>query len=186
MQSAPLQAILYQAARLQVISNTSLVQDTPTTGWVFTLDPQQSRTSPNLVKVSPLMVVKTAIGEKCYSTMTCKEVEFLGQTYVVDLIILENTSLEFILGMDWLMKNNVMIDCCSKKVIVSSEKDVKNSPYLSVLQVKKALKQGDLGYLFLGGLVGDSKKSITNILVVREFEDVFPDEIPQFLPEREI
>ncbi|XP_061360656.1 uncharacterized protein LOC133304603 [Gastrolobium bilobum] len=88
--------------------------------------------------------------------------------------------------MDWLMKHRVMIDCCSKKVIISSKSDVQNSPYLFVLQTVKALKQGDCGYFLLGGLVGNSKKPIADISVVCDFEDVFPDEIPHFSPEREI
>ncbi|XP_061362923.1 uncharacterized protein LOC133306619 [Gastrolobium bilobum] len=49
-----------------------------------------------------------------------------------------------------------------------------------------ALNEGDAGYIILGGLVGASKEPTANILVVCKFEDVFPEEIPHFPPEREI
>ncbi|XP_061358730.1 uncharacterized mitochondrial protein AtMg00860-like [Gastrolobium bilobum] len=80
-----------------------------------------------------------------------------------------------------------MIDCCGKRLILSHEKpSVCPSPYLSVCQTIKALKAGDLGYVFLDGLVGDMELEISSIPMVNEFADVFPDEIPEFPPKREI
>ncbi|XP_061345967.1 uncharacterized protein LOC133291677 [Gastrolobium bilobum] len=83
--------------------------------------------------------------------------------------------------------NLVKVDCCEKRLILSPEKlAVCPSPYLSVCQTVKALKAGDLGYVLLGGLVGDKEEEISNISMINEFADVFHDEIPEFPPEREI
>ncbi|XP_061339425.1 uncharacterized protein LOC133286095 [Gastrolobium bilobum] len=68
----------------------------------------------------------------------------------------------------------------------SAKNEKKDSPYLSVLQMIKVLNTGDAGYIMLGGLIGVSKEPTSSILIVCDFEDVFPEEIPQFPPEREI
>ncbi|XP_061336721.1 uncharacterized protein LOC133283828 [Gastrolobium bilobum] len=69
-----------------------------------------------------------------------------------------------------------MIDCCGKRLILSHERpSVCPSPYLSVCQTVKALKAGDLGYVLLGGLVGDKEEEISGIPVVNEFADVLKD-----------
>ncbi|XP_061355100.1 uncharacterized protein LOC133299633 [Gastrolobium bilobum] len=105
---------------------------------------------------------------------------------MVDLIVLEGMNLHIILGMDRLVRYGVMIDCCSRKIYFSAKNEKNDSPYLSVLQTIKALNVGDGGYIMLGGLVGDSKEPTLSIPIVCDFEEVFPDEIPQFPPEREI
>ncbi|XP_061346468.1 uncharacterized protein LOC133292110 [Gastrolobium bilobum] len=45
---------------------------------------------------------------------------------------------------------------------------------------------GAVGYVFMGGHVGEKSEEILNISVVKEFVEVFPNEIPEFSPEREI
>ncbi|XP_061339568.1 uncharacterized protein LOC133286197 [Gastrolobium bilobum] len=88
--------------------------------------------------------------------------------------------------MDWLVRYGVMLDCCSRRIFFSSKGEKPDSLYLTAPQLNKALDEGDSGYIILGGLVGDSKEPTANILVVCEFEDVFPEEIPHFPPEKEI
>ncbi|XP_061376209.1 receptor-like protein EIX2 [Gastrolobium bilobum] len=74
----------------------------------------------------------------------------------------------------------------SKTIYVSSNDEERESPYLSVLRVVKALKEGDSGFILFVGLVGINKEPISDIPIVSEFEDVFLDEIPHFPLEREI
>ncbi|XP_061345235.1 uncharacterized protein LOC133291071 [Gastrolobium bilobum] len=105
---------------------------------------------------------------------------------MVDLIVLEGMNLHIILGMDWLVRYGVMLDCCSRRVFFAAKGEKPDSLYLTTQKLNKALNEGDAGYIILGGLVGDSKEPTANIPVVCEFEDVFPEEIPHFPPEREI
>ncbi|XP_061363911.1 uncharacterized protein LOC133307419 [Gastrolobium bilobum] len=134
------------------------------------------------------MVVKTATRNLVSTSLMCKEVKFSyeEEEYVVDLIVLEGINLHIILGMDWVVIHGVMIDCCSRKIYFSAKNEKKDSPYLSVLQMIKALNVRDAGYIMLGGLVGVSKEPTASIPIVCDFEDVFPEEIPQFRPEKEI
>ncbi|XP_061365122.1 uncharacterized protein LOC133308512 [Gastrolobium bilobum] len=69
-----------------------------------------------------------------------------------------------------------------EKIFFSAKGEKLDSLYLSIPQLKKALNEGDAGYIILGGLVRASKEPTSNIHVVCEFEDVFPEEVPQFPP----
>ncbi|XP_061359906.1 uncharacterized protein LOC133303950 [Gastrolobium bilobum] len=116
-----------------------------------------------MYEFTPPMVVKTATGDLVSTSLMCKEVKFNYEEkeYVVDLIVLEGMNLHILLGMDWLVRHGVMIDCCSWKNYFSAKNEKKDSSYLSVLQMIKALNAGDAGYIMF-------------------------EETPQFLPEREI
>ena len=55
-----------------------------------------------------------------------------------------------------------------------------------MLQEKRLLKKGNEAYL---SYVMDTKKEVPNIQdipIVNEFEDVFPENLPEFPPDREI
>ncbi|MEX5618459.1 hypothetical protein ABFV55_27675, partial [Pseudomonas syringae] len=47
------------------------------------------------------------------------EVRFLGRVFRVDLYVLGFQGFDVILGMDWLTKNSVKLDCGRKMVILS-------------------------------------------------------------------
>ncbi|XP_061341990.1 uncharacterized protein LOC133288282 [Gastrolobium bilobum] len=134
------------------------------------------------------MVVKIATGDLVSTSLMCKEVKFSYEDneYVVDLIVLEGMNLHIILGMDWLVRYGVLIYCCNGKIYFSAKNEKKDSLYLLVLQMVKALNTGDVGFIMLRGLVGDSKEPTSSIPIVCDFEDIFTDMIPQFPPERDI
>ncbi|XP_061339376.1 uncharacterized protein LOC133286051 [Gastrolobium bilobum] len=143
-----------------------------------------------MYEMSPPMKVTTATGEKCSTSCMCKDVEFKyeGRDYIIDFICLPMVSLQVILGMDWLSKNCAVIDCCGKKLVMLSEESAtSSSPCISIHQARRVLEEGALGYIWLGRLVSSSTQDkIADIPIVNEFMDVFPDEIPNLPPEREI
>ena len=70
------------------------------------------------------------------------------------------------------------------KVVFRGQKQAKTFP--TIIQVKKLLRQGCEAYL---AHVVDKQKEVPKleeILVVNEFPDVFPDELPGLPPDREI
>ncbi|XP_061357106.1 uncharacterized protein LOC133301486 [Gastrolobium bilobum] len=136
----------------------------------------------------PPMVVKTATEDIVSTSLKCKEVIFIfeQEEYTVDFIVLEGMNIHIILGMDWLVRYGVMLDCCRRRIFFSAKGEKLDSLYLMAPQLKKALNEGDAGYIILGVLVEASKEPTANIPIVCEFEDVFPEEIPQFPPEKEI
>ncbi|XP_061360947.1 uncharacterized protein LOC133304886 [Gastrolobium bilobum] len=140
-------------------------------------------------ELSPPLRVTTTTRDKCDASSIYQDVAFQldGRDYLADLFCLSTVNLEIIVGMYCLSKNYKMIDCCAKKVVMSPcDANASSSPYLSVLQTRKALKERAYGYVMLGGLVSRTQEDITSILVVREFIEVFLEEIPKLPPHREI
>ncbi|XP_074362558.1 uncharacterized protein LOC141702846 [Apium graveolens] len=101
---------------------------------------------------------------------------------------------DVVAGMDWLSLYKENIDCKKKRVVmyttdnkrISYQGQRQDKKFLPVLQAKKLLRQGCEAYL---AHVVDTKKetpTLDEIPIVREFPDVFPEELPGLLPDREI
>ncbi|XP_061351788.1 uncharacterized protein LOC133296747 [Gastrolobium bilobum] len=133
--------------------------------------------------------ISTPTGGSCTASEICRGciLQFEERTYTVNLVVLLVFSLEMIIGMDWLAENGMTLDCQAGKVIVPSKDG--NSQFfstISLLQVRKELLRGAEGYLLLIESETTVDNQLQNILVVNEFVEVFPDEIPRLPPHREI
>ena len=104
-----------------------------------------------------------------------------------DLIKLGEMEFDIILGMDWLSTYRAHVDCHQKRIIFKLEgapervyegvKDKICTPIISALKATKLLRQGCQG--FLATIIGEDKMiKIENIEVVREYPDVFPEDLP--------
>ena len=116
--------------------------------------------------------------------------------FSADLIALPFREFYLILGIDWLSKHRTIIDCDKKtvvlrcsdqsKVIVHGVRSGPMSNVISVMQARRLLRK--LCEAFFA-LVLDSKRcqiELENILVVKDFMDVFPKELPSIPPKREV
>jgi len=111
-------------------------------------------------------------------------VEVEGRQYRVNLICLPLEDLDVILGMDWLSANHILINCKEKRVMFpSSEDDV---VLMSSQQVDQAIQEGSQCFLILTQLSVEKEGGHLETAVVREFSDVFPDEVLGLPPSREI
>jgi hypothetical protein len=99
----------------------------------------------------------------------------MGREFWANPIILEESSIDLILGMSWLRKAKVVIQCGRGTVELSSPKGER-------FEVEIAVTTTTILVVFLvdGKFVGD------NIRVVRDFLDVFPEELPGMPPDREV
>ena len=108
------------------------------------------------------------------------------------MIPLQFRKFDFILGMDCLNKHRAIIDYDKKKVVLrcSDQSEVivhrvrssLMSNVISVMQARRLLRKGCEAFL---ALVHDSKKGqieLENILVVKDFLDLFPEELPGIPP----
>ncbi|XP_061347243.1 uncharacterized protein LOC133292810 [Gastrolobium bilobum] len=133
--------------------------------------------------------ISTPTGGSCTASEICTGVilQFEGNTYTMNLVVLPVFNFEVIITMDWLTENGITLDCRAGKVIVPS-KDGNFQPFstISLLQVRKKLLRGAEGYLLLIESETSVDNRIQNVLVVNEFEEVSPDEIPRLPPHREI
>ena len=113
-----------------------------------------------------------------------------------DLIVLDIQDFDAILGMDWLSKYCAFIDCKDKKVIFEIPgKEVlvfqgerRHTPMLSsAAQVRSLIREDFQAYLISVQEI-DKKEGlkIEDIPVVREYPEVFPNDLPGLPPTREL
>ena len=146
-------------------------------------------------------LLRTALpsGEMLLSEFLLKEtpITINGVTLHADLIAIEMKDFDVILGMDFLGKNNVIIDCYHRRVTFrpngGNEFAFKGRPLLqpkriiSAMQAQRMLSNGCMG--FLASVVDKTMEKELNpsdVPVVREYMEVFPEELPGLAPEREI
>ncbi|XP_074337107.1 uncharacterized protein LOC141674285 [Apium graveolens] len=108
---------------------------------------------------------------------------FISENFV-NKFGLELTSLEEDMMINCRLKRVSLKSLDNKKVILRGEKQTRK--FLTMLQARRMLRQGCLAYLTH---VIDTLKStprLEEIPVVKEFEDVFPEDQPGLPPDREI
>ena len=119
-----------------------------------------------------------------------------GQEFLADLILLDIHDFDVILGMDWLSRHHATVDCNRKGVrfcrpgqtevvFYGLRKTLPNS-IMTAMKASKMLRKSYQGYPTLCHEVRDSGSRLEDISVVREFSDVFPEDLPGIPPDREI
>ncbi|XP_020981475.1 uncharacterized protein LOC110272996 [Arachis duranensis] len=138
------------------------------------------------------LIVHIPASQNALTSLASLQVPFTirNMTFIHDLICLPLCGLEIILGLDWLSKYHVFLDFYERTAVIPSDSlDIK--PFLShtlyLNSVRVTLDGSDCeGYVLLAASSNDSELNLERILVVKEFPNVFPDDIPEFPPEREI
>ena len=112
------------------------------------------------------------------------------------MIIIDLKGLDVILGMDWLDANYASMDCFRKEVIFRrpglpvvvfyGERRRAPSGLISAISARCLLQKGCTGYLAHIVDTRSSEIGLEDVPVVRDFLDVFLDDLPGFPPEREI
>jgi hypothetical protein len=99
-----------------------------------------------------------------------------GVDFVTNLIVLDSKGIDVILGMDWLSKHKMLIDC-AKKLIKLTTPDGKELEYVTkpVVTTKGAANHARLNQL-------DASQG-PMVPVANEFLGVFPEELPGMPPD---
>ncbi|KAL4022940.1 hypothetical protein IC575_016686 [Cucumis melo] len=124
------------------------------------------------------------------------QIEIAGHVIEVTLLVLDMLDFDVILGMDWLAANHASIDCSRKKVAFKplsmasfkfkGEGSRSLPKVISTMRASKLLSQGTWSIL---ASVVDTREvdvSLSSEPVVRDYPDVFPEELPGLPPHREI
>jgi hypothetical protein len=99
----------------------------------------------------------------------------MGREFWATLIVLEESSIDLILGMSWLRKAKAVIHCARGIVELTSSKGERFEVEITETDSTRLVV-----ILIDGKFVGD------NIRVVRDFPDVFLEELPRMPPNREV
>jgi len=134
------------------------------------------------------MVVETPTSGSMLTSNVCLNcpVEISGRTFVIDLICLPFSQIDVILGMNWLSSNHVLLNCFNKTVVFDGSGVSKDMIFISTNQVVTSLKEDSQVYMILSNLEIKTKVSMCDLPVVREFPEVFPEDISGLPPKREI
>ncbi|XP_073289404.1 uncharacterized protein [Primulina huaijiensis] len=115
--------------------------------------------------------------------------------FQAELIQLNMVEFDVTLGMDWLSKNHALVDCRMKnvKLRAPNQEEViyhgevkKQKSLLSASQTWRAMKSREEVYLAMISEVNEETTlALEAIPVFQDFPDVFPEELPGVIPERE-
>jgi hypothetical protein len=94
--------------------------------------------------------------------------------FLLNLIILDSKGIDIILGMDWLSKYDEVIQC-AKKAVWLTKKDGTTVEFVAVVQADQASMLSQM-----------KATALEEILVVQEYPNVFPEELPGMPPNRDI
>ena len=153
------------------------------------------------IKTQPLeghMRVSLPTGDQLFSYRVVRDSRILigGQEFPADLVALDMRDFDVVLSMDWLSHHRATLDCYKKEVKLHrpGKLEVKfrgmhrelSSNMISAMATHRMLRKGCQGYL---AYVVETEKEgtlVDEIPCVREFPDVFPDDIASLPPDREV
>ena len=146
----------------------------------------------------PILSVSTPIGDTLMTNLVLKSciICIEGRELLADLVLLDMHDFDVILGMDWLASYDASVHCFEKEVVFRplSELEflfkVSCLPFMpcviSCIQENYLLRKGCQGFLASVVDLQNKELEIGDIPIVREFSDVFPNDLPRLPPDCEI
>ncbi|GKC94690.1 putative reverse transcriptase domain-containing protein [Tanacetum coccineum] len=150
-----------------------------------------------LIKIEDSYEVELADGRVVSSNTILKgfALSLVNHVFEIDLMPIELGTFGVIISMDWLVKHDAVIVCGEKVVripygnkmlIVEGDKGVSRLKVISCIKARKYIKRGC--HLFLAhDTESESKeKRIEDVPMIRDFPEVFPEELPGLPPPRQV
>ncbi|KAJ0695640.1 putative nucleotidyltransferase, Ribonuclease H [Helianthus annuus] len=116
--------------------------------------------------------------------------------FSIDLLPIQLGSFDVVVGMDWLSKNKAEVICHKKIIriplvndetlIVHGEKRDAPLRIISCMKAQKCLRKGCVAFLAHVVDKKDEEPKLEDIPVVKEFPDVFPEDLPGLPPQRQV
>ncbi|KAJ9546782.1 hypothetical protein OSB04_019325 [Centaurea solstitialis] len=125
-------------------------------------------------------------------------IELGGVRFRVDLIPIPMKEINVVLGMSWLGRHGAWFDCEGQRVkirnpsggdLIITGNGMKRPPKTcSLAKARRYVKGGGISYLvYVAEIAGEiKKKTVADVPVVRDFPDVFPEDLPGVPPERQV
>nr|GEZ02544.1 putative reverse transcriptase domain-containing protein [Tanacetum cinerariifolium] len=145
------------------------------------------------VKIGPSYEVELADGRVVSTNIVlkCCTLNLVNHVFEIDFMPIELGMFDVIIGMDWLVKHDVVIVCGervvhipygNKMLIVKSDKGVSRLKVISCIKACKYVERGC--HLFLAHVTEDKskEKQMEDMLVIHDFPKVFHEELPGLPP----
>jgi hypothetical protein len=121
------------------------------------------------------MLVSSPGGEM-RATLLCPRVKLniRGVEFIADLIVLNSSGIDVILGMNWLILHEAVIQCATRTILLKTETG------------ERVEFKAEAPIMGVGHVNQMKGAAVTDIPIVNEFPDVFPADLPGMPPEREV
>ncbi|KAA3460485.1 DNA/RNA polymerases superfamily protein [Gossypium australe] len=188
-----------------VITGTFLIFGTPYTA-LIDVGSTHSYVASSIVETMDLdseissrqMTVISPLGHSVVVDKLFREVplELQGVVFAADLMELPFGEFDLILGMDWLVKYQARLDCAAKRMIlktvdgdevamIGNRRDYLSN-VISALKAEKMVRKGCDAYVVHVYALEAKESAVEEVRTVKEFADVFPEELPGLPPDREV
>jgi hypothetical protein len=123
---------------------------------------------PTVLLKAPLITQMPGGDIKCQ--LGCPRVRIILSRveFLVDLVVLKSKGIDVILGMDWLSQHHGLISCANKVVHLTNPDGIQVTCHTR-------------GHILDIMVFNMEAKSIEDVPVVREYPNVFPEELPRML-----
>ncbi|XP_070055122.1 uncharacterized protein [Nicotiana tomentosiformis] len=121
---------------------------------------------------------------------------FYGYETRADLLLLDMTDFDVILGMDWLSLYHAILDCHAKTITLAMPELPRlewkglsvsaSSRVISFMKDRHMVEKGCLAYITYVRDTTAETPAINSVHVVREFTDIFPSDLPGMPPDHDI
>ena len=115
----------------------------------------------------------------------------------MDLVPIPLRGNKVIVGMDWLSPNGAVIDCelqlvrvrtpSGGELVIQGERPQRGPAFCSAARARRYFQQGCAGYIaYVLDAREKGKVAVDDVPVVRDYPDVFPEDLPGIPPERQV
>ncbi|GKE13197.1 putative reverse transcriptase domain-containing protein, partial [Tanacetum coccineum] len=151
----------------------------------------------SLLDIKPIKI-EDSYGGRVVSTNTVLKgftLSLVNHVFEIDLMPIELGTFDVIIGMDWLVKHDVVIVCSEKVVripygnktlIVEGDKGVSRLEVISCIKARKYVEQGCNLFLAHVTKSKSKEKRLEDVPVIRDYPEVFPEEFPGLPPLRQV
>ena len=143
------------------------------------------------------LAVRTPVGQVVSVQTVYRNcaIKINGVVLSTDLIVFPLLELDVILGMDWLTCHQAIVNCYTKevtfdkpglnRVIFCGDRQAVPSCLVSAVTAFRWIREGCQAYLAHVVDRGQAELQLNDIPVVRDYPDVFPEDLPGLPPDRE-
>ncbi|XP_052191886.1 uncharacterized protein LOC127801065 [Diospyros lotus] len=150
------------------------------------------------VSLSYYLIVTTPRNTELVGSEICRDckIKVHDRELPGDLVVLDIKDFDLILGMDWLSRHHAKVDCYGKvihfelpqqaTIVYRGIKPMSSTPMISVMKAEKLVHHSYEAYLAFVTTGKENRMELSKIPMVRDFPNVFPDELSGLPPPREV
>nr|GEX35217.1 putative reverse transcriptase domain-containing protein [Tanacetum cinerariifolium] len=122
-------------------------------------------------------------------------INLVGHLFKIDLMPIELGTFDVIIGMDWLVEQDVVIvygkkvehvPYKNKTLVVEGDRGASQLKVISCIKARKFIERGSQLFVTHVTKKEPQEKRIEDVPVIREFPEVFPDDLPGLPPPRQV